>query len=149
MPSPAPNHATRWQVGLALLVAVFLVAMVASFTLAARRASPVVDADYYRHGLNYGKEQAARKAHAFTLEPRLAGAELVVEVRDPAGAPVTGGTLNFLRQAPGSTAALSLTETAPGLFRAPRPTGEGGTLRGTLSFSRGSAQASRKLVLVD
>lgn len=151
MAQKTPTTANRWQVGLALLVALFLVAMVASFTLAARRVSRVVDTDYYSHGLHYGQDQAANTGRTWSIAPRLAGSELEVQVRDQQGAPLTGGTLSF--QALGTDkltpAPLRLTEHAPGLFSTPRPAISGAPLRGTLTFTRGDATASRKMVLVD
>lgn len=151
MADKTPTTANRWQLGLALLVALFLAAMVASFTLAARRVSRVVDADYYSHGLHYGADQAANTGRTWSLAPQLSGGELQVQVRDQQGAPLSGGTLSFQAQGVGdqSSAALRLTERSPGHFSAPRPAVSGAPLRGTLTFTRGGATASRRMVLVD
>jgi nitrogen fixation protein FixH len=139
-----------YKLALGLLVALFLVAMVASFVTAARRVSRVVDPDYYSHGLNYGADQAARAGSAalsWTITPTLLGQQLQVRVADQSGAPVSGGQLSFEPQGAPAPAAFSWTEAAPGLFRTATPAA-GITLRGTLRFSRGPATLSQKLVLL-
>jgi len=50
-----PESGKPWKITLAVLVCVFLVAMVASMIIAARKVSRVVDPDYYNHGLHYGE----------------------------------------------------------------------------------------------
>ena len=150
MANATPTTGFPYRLALGLLVALFLVAMVASFVTAARRVSRVVDPDYYSHGLNYGADQAARAGSAalsWTITPTLKDGELQVRVADQSGAPVTGGQLSFEPQGAAAPAVLSWTETAPGLFRASTPAA-GTTLRGTLRFSRGTATLSHKLVLL-
>ena len=150
MPGAVKDGATGWKIGLALLVGVFLVGMAATLITAARRVSRVVDADYYSHGLHYGETQDSAKnaGVGWTMTAGLSGAELQVQVRDESGAPVAGGVLRFEPKLTGgsqSAGALALAESAPGVFRARRPAQ--GELHGTLRFTRGSAVASRKLVL--
>ncbi|GFO58319.1 hypothetical protein GMST_06440 [Geomonas silvestris] len=144
--STPQKTATRWQLALAFLVGLFVVASIASFSIAARRVSPVVDPDYYNHGLNYGAAQAANPGRDWTITPHLEAGALVVAVKDRTGAPVVGGKL--LLTAP-NLPVLPLAEGDPGLYRAPRPAAAGGQLRGTLSITRGSASASRPVVLID
>jgi len=144
-------RATHWKLGLALLVAIFLAGMAATMTIAARRVTPVVDADYYNHGLHYGQTASgARNPGAgWTMSASLAGGELQVRVSDQSGAPVTGGELRFEPRRTGARlhAAWVLAESAAGMFRAPVPASLQGELHGTLRFTRGEATASQKLVL--
>jgi len=149
MPQPTTQAGTRWKLAIMLLVGLFLAALVASFVIAARRVSRVVDTDYYSHGLHYGQEQSANAGHHWTLTPAVSGADLTVKVQDQLGAPIAGGKLSFEPSQAGNRPAppLQLSEAAPGMFRAPRPAAPGGELRGTLRFTLGQAVASRKLVL--
>ena len=142
-----------WKIMLMLLVGVFLVGTAASLYTAAHRGSRVVDADYYNHGLHYGQTGTGAKnaGMAWTMSASVAGGQLQVKVRDESGAPVAGGKLDFVPEqrgtAPRST--LALTESAPGVFSAERPSSDRGELHGTLHFALGDAVASHKLVLFD
>jgi nitrogen fixation protein FixH len=145
------STATPWKIALALLFGVFLVGMAASFVIASRRGSRVVDADYYSHGLHYDQTRTGSKNAGlnWTMSASLAGGELQVQVSDESGAPVAGGELRFEPQAgnAGLSRALALAESAPGIFRAPRPVAPNGELHGVLRFTRGEAAASHRLVL--
>ncbi|HBG06405.1 MAG: nitrogen fixation protein FixH [Geobacteraceae bacterium GWC2_58_44] len=145
------NHATRWKMALALLMAAFLIGMAATMVIAARRVTPVTDADYYNRGLHYDQTATGSKnpGLGWTMAASLAGAELQVRVKDQSGAPVAGGKLRFepKRAGAGVSAPLVLAESAPGIFLAPRPVSPQGELHGTLRFTRGEAAASQKLVL--
>jgi nitrogen fixation protein FixH len=152
MPETKKTSGTRWKLAIVLLIGVFLVAMAASLFTAAHRVSRVVDADYYSHGLHYGATQdhAKNAGLDWTIVAELSGAELQVQVRDAAGAPVTGGKLSFEPQRNGKnlpSGSLALSEATPGIFRAKRPAPAAGELHGTLLFTKGEAVASRKLVL--
>jgi hypothetical protein len=151
---PAKNSGNRWKLGIVLLIGVFLVGMTFSMVTAARRVSRVVDTDYYSHGLHYGETQDRSKnpGLGWTLAAELSGAKLQVRVSDQSGAPVSGGKLSFQPQgdARGQVAApLELAEAAPGLFQVRRPEFSGGELHGTLHYTRGEAEAHRKLVLLN
>lgn len=145
------NSGAGWKFGLALLFGVFLASTVASLVLASRRASPVVDTEYYSHGLHYDQTLQGSKnpGLSWTISASLSGQELQVQVKDATGAPVAGGLLLFVpqRNSAGSARALRLAESSPGSFRAPRPLSKKGELQGTLHFSKGEASASQKLVL--
>jgi nitrogen fixation protein FixH len=152
MPQTKEQSGARWKLGIVLLIGVFLVGMAVSLVTAARRVSRVVDTDYYSHGLHYGATQdhAKNAGLDWTIAAALSGAELQVQVRDAAGAPVAGGKLSFEPQKNGAnlpTGSLTLAEAAPGVFRARRPAPAAGELHGTLRFTKGEAVASRKLVL--
>lgn len=152
MPQTVAKGATPWKIGLALLIGAFLAAMTATLFTAASGANRVVDADYYNHGLHYGETQDRSKnpGAGWSISAGLSGSELLVRVRDEAGAPVAGGVLRFepLRAGAGQPEArLALVESAPGVFRAQSPGASRGELRGTLRFTRGAAVACQKLVL--
>jgi nitrogen fixation protein FixH len=154
MTQPAKKGGVRWQLGIALLIAVFLVGMTASMMAAARRASRVVDVDYYSHGLHYGDTQnpAKNAGLGWSMAAALSGNELQVQVKDKSGAPVPGGKLSFQprENARGQVAtALELAESAPGVFRVERPAAARGELHGTLRYRRGEAIATQKLVLLN
>jgi len=142
---------SSWQIGLALLLGVFLIGMAASLLMAARRMSRVVDTDYYSNGLHYDQTRGGSKNAGLTwsMSASLAGEELLVRVKDRTGSPVAGGRLSFesARGNSGELAVLTLSESAPGLFRALRPIAQTGELHGTLCFTRGEEAASHKLVL--
>jgi nitrogen fixation protein FixH len=152
MPQTKKQSGTRWKLAIVFLIGVFLVGMAATLITAAHRVSRVVDGDYYSHGLHYGATQdhAKNAGLDWTIAAALSGAELQVQVRDAAGAPVAGGQLSFEPQKNGAnlpTGSLALAETSPGVFRAKRPATAAGELHGTLRFTKGEAVASRKLVL--
>jgi len=154
MPQSPQHSGTRWKLGIALLICIFLVGMAVSLVTAARRVSRVVDTDYYSHGLHYGdtQDRAKNAGLSWTLKAELSGSELRVQVRDQAGVPVTGGTLGFQPQegAAGQPAgALALAESAPGDYRAQRPAPMRGEVHGTLRFTKQGAVASQKLVLLN
>lgn len=145
------NSGRPWKVTLALLVGVFLIGMASTLVIAARRVSAVTDADYYNHGLRYGRTASGsgNPGLGWTMSASLAGDELQVRVRDESGAPVSGGELKFVPKRSGAllSGTLMLAESTPGIFRAPRPVSPQGELQGTLRFTRGEAAASQKLVL--
>lgn len=145
------NSGRPWKITLALLVGAFLIAMASTLVIAARRVSAVTDADYYQHGLHYGRTASGshNPGAGWTISASLAGAELRVLIRDQSGAPVSGGELKFVPKRPGAllSGTLMLAESTPGIFRAPRPVSPQGELHGTLRFTRGEAAASQKLVL--
>jgi hypothetical protein len=150
MPSSS-GKATNWKILLALLVGAFAVGMVISFFLAADRGSGVADRDYYSHGLRYGRTAAGsiNPGLDWKISASVAGADLQVRVSDRSGTPVAGGELRFQPEQLGASAGepLPLAESAPGIFKAPRPAAPEGELHGTLRFTRGEAFATQKLVL--
>jgi len=139
-----------WQMALALLFCLFLAGMAVSIATAVSRGSRVVDVDYYRHGLHYGKtgSGASNAGLGWSMSATLTGGELRVRVQDRSGVPVAGGSMSFQpdgRTTPAAT--LALAEQAPGLFQARWPLAQQGELRGTLFFTRGEAAASQKLAI--
>lgn len=141
----------RWRILLALLVGTFLAGMILSLVLAAQRVTKVVDRDYYRKGLNYGRtvSGSVNPGLGWSISASLAGNDLQVKVLDQSGAPVPGGRLRFEPEQSGQhpPAPLQLAEVSPGTFLAPRPQSHSGELHGILHFTCGEAFATRKLVL--
>lgn len=150
MQTPALYDGKEWKLGLALLMASSLIALGATWMIAAHQVTPVTDPDYYRHGLLYGKTASGLKNPGlqWNISASLTDGDLVVRVTDADGAPLGSGTLRLeaTRGVP-SAKPLLLRETAPGLFRVPRPVSPGGELHGMLHFSRGQGTATRKVVL--
>lgn len=149
----ATTDAIFWKTTLALIALAFLAGMAATIAAAVHRGTPVVDADYYDHGLRYGKTAAGTKNPGlhWDISATVAGADLVVRVTDRSGAPISGGSLSFEPKAGGAASAAPIlwAESTAGTFRAPRPASPQGELRGTLRFTKGDAAATRKLVLID
>lgn len=144
------NKATAWKLALALLFLAFLAGMASTITIAANRVT-VTEADYYQRGLHYGQTASGSRnpGQDWSMSASLAQGALQVLVRDQSGAPVSGGRLSFEPKGAAGTggAPLTLAESEPGVYRAPRPASPEGGLRGTLRFMKGEATASQKLVL--
>lgn len=147
------NTGTPWKISLALLVGGLILGTAASLFTAVRLRSPVVDTDYYNHGLHYDQTRSGAKnaGLSWTISASLAGDQLEVLVKDASGIPVDGGQLKFepQQEGAGSRSSLALAEWAPGTFRVPRPLAPTGELRGILRFTRGDATASQKLILLN
>lgn len=141
-----------YKIAIIAVFAVFLTGMAASVVLSAKRGSRVVDAEYYQNGLQYDrtKSGAGNPGLRWSLAAAIVGPDLLVRVNDERGVPVAGGRLRF-EPARGATpnSSFSLSESAPGIFRARRPPAAAGELQGTLLFTKGEATASRKVVLFD
>lgn len=138
-----------YKVALALLVGLFLAGMLVTLLIAGRRVSRVVDADYYSHGLHYGRTANGdiNRGLDWIISATLSGGNLQVCVKDEHGAPVPGGRLQFSPERVAACGPLALAESAPGVFSAPYPAPSQGEVHGTLRFTRGDAVATQKLVL--
>lgn len=140
-----------WLYGLLLLIAVFMGAMVFSFVKAAREGSPVVDRDYYRHGLLYAPgdvgEAAARLG--WRSEPSLRNGRLELRITDRNGAPVTGGTLTVTIEGNGApTGTLTCGIEAPGVYCVPLVPVSGTVLKAGWIFRRGSDVMSGRMTVL-
>lgn len=150
MQRSAKSTGRSYKIAISLLFGIFLLGMAATLLISARRGSRVVDADYYNNGLRYGQTRsgALNPGLRWSLSAYIEGGDLLVRVSDETGAPVGGGRLLFQagRDAAGRTGALHLAESAPGIFRAPRPAAHQGELQGILLFTRGEASANQRVV---
>lgn len=137
------RHEQRCKATVALCLAGFAIATAATMLIAAARVTPVVDAEYYTHGLHYHAQPAQ-----WSITPSLLADALSVAVHDGKGAPVSGGRLEYrLETAQGQTAVpLLLKETSPGVYFA-KCAASGGDVSGTLCFSKGDEKMSKKMVL--
>ncbi len=143
---------SRWIISLLVLIGVFVVSTAASMIFAARRVSRVVDADYYRHGIHYGEmhDRPGEAGREWRMAASLTGGQFEVQVRDGAGAPVTGGHVTcdlVLGRAPRKVS-LVLIESRPGIYRASCPAALHGEGYGTMRCTRGNAAVSGKVVVV-
>ncbi|HBA89207.1 MAG TPA: nitrogen fixation protein FixH [Geobacter sp.] len=150
MPSSTKSTGRSYKIALSLMFGIFLLGMAATLLLSTRRGSRVVDAEYYNNGLHYGQtgSGARNPGLGWSLSASIQGSDLLVKVNDEQGAPVAGGKLFFQpgRSATVRNEAVTLSESSPGIFRAPRPAAAEGDLQGTLLFSRGEASASQRVV---
>ncbi|KAF0216319.1 MAG: FixH family [Geobacteraceae bacterium] len=148
-----------WQLLLVSLVFVFAAAMTATLIGAARRVSPVVDADYYARGLNYGKdEEKTRNAQrlGWRISASYAGELLEIRVHDRGGGPVKGGnvTLTLYDGKTGMSEARAegnvpgITETSPGVYSVGLKTAGGKDLTGKVVFAKGDAVISERVVIL-
>jgi len=151
MQTSARNGTSPYKIALALIFAAFLIGMAATLTISANRGTRVVDSDYYNNGLHYDQTPSGAKnpGLGWSMSASLADNGLRVLVNDENGAPIGGGKLSFHPKRGGADEAgtLPLTESAPGVFSAPRPASPQGELHGTLRFTKGEASASQKVVL--
>ena len=151
MSVPATSNGKIWLYGLLLLIAVFMGAMVFSFVKAAREGSPVIDRDYYRHGLHYApgdvSEAAARLG--WRSEPSFRNGRLELRITDRNGAPVTGGTLTVTIEGNGApTGTLTCGIEAPGVYCVPLVPVSGAVLKAGWIFRRGSDTMSGRMTVM-
>ncbi|MFZ3208013.1 MAG: FixH family protein [Geobacteraceae bacterium] len=88
-----------WQVLIVALVVVFIIGMAATFVTLARKGSPVVDVDYYAHGMRYGSDRNREirgEKQGWRMETVMREGTLEVRVRDGRGVPVHGGRLTLI-----------------------------------------------------
>lgn len=148
MTTTVPTTSRRWQLGILLMLAVFLLGMATTLFISVQRGSQVTDSDYYRHGLSYDRTGSGglNPGLYWTMSASLSGKDLQVRVHDENGAPVAGGKLQLQSSRAGNKEVLALAETAPGVFLSPWPASGASELRGVLLFTKGEASASRKVV---
>ncbi len=138
----------RWQLSIALMVAVFLLGMTVTMLMSMWRGAGVTDTQYYQNGLNYDRTKSGARNPGlnWSMSASLAGRDLQVRVHDEKGAPITGGALQFRTEAYGNPTVLSLNEASPGVFVSPWPATGKAELKGLLVFTKGEATASQKVV---
>ncbi len=133
------------------VLVLFIAATVASIVIAKKRGSRVVDTEYYSHGLHYAEnhDTAGNTGNKWVMAATADSTHIQVTVRDEQGAPLTGGaatcSLDQSATTPGTV--LQLSESPPGIYRAPRPTSAQGELRGTIRVAKGSGVISGRVVL--
>jgi len=133
-----------WAAALAVVMGSLFLVSAGSFLAALRHPSPVVDTDYYSHGLHYGRDG---KEAPWRLEAATTREAVEIRVVDPAGAPVTRGQL-VCRLNGRADHAVTFSESRPGTYAAPRTLLPKGDLHATVVFSRGGFQSTRRMVII-
>ena len=138
----------RWQLGILLMIGLFLLGMAVTMTLSLTHGSGVTDTDYYQNGLNYDRTRSGARNPGlnWTLSATLSGKDLQVRVHDEKGTLLTGGRLEFRTGGDAASATLHLSESSPGVFVAPWPAGAQSELHGVLLYQKGEACAARKVM---
>lgn len=156
MAERTPKHSmNRWQVGIILLVGLFLGALLLTVALAFRRVSPVVAPDYYQRGLHYDRERV-RETQGERLGWRLSteqhGPLLRLRLQDGAGRPVTGGEGEFFVETlAGLTAgagSLPLAEEGGGWYGVRLPPAAAAGARGRVTIGTTDASISRRVAVL-
>ena len=149
--SQKSSRGKNWLYGLVLLILVFLVGMIFSLVKAAREGSPVVDRDYYRHGLVYapGDVGGAAARLGWRAEPSYRNGRLELRITDRNGAPVTGGTLTVTIEGKGAPAGtLTCGIEGPGMYCVPLIPASGAILKAGWIFRRGSDIMSGRMTVL-
>jgi hypothetical protein len=151
-----------WQVLIVALVVVFIIGMAATFVTLARKGSPVVDVDYYAHGMRYGSDRNREirgEKQGWRMETVMAEGALEVRVLDGRGRPVHGGRLTLTladrpysgeekgRYAWANSAPITGREQSPGLYIIALPRQHAGDRHGKLTFTGGDAMLTQKVVI--
>lgn len=157
---PASGHS--WRILIVALVVVFIIGMAATFVTLARKGSPVVDMDYYAHGMRYGSDRNREirgEKQGWRMETVMAEGALEVKVRDGSGVPVHGGRLTLTlagrpcsskekgSYAWANSAPLTGFERNTGLYRVILPPQHAGDRHGKLTFTRGDTMLMQRVVI--
>jgi len=143
---------TRWPLAVTLLVLIFLVFSAWSAYRAVNDGTPVLDRDYYSHGLKYNHarvEEKAAEGMGWELSARMEGHRVEVHLFDQVGRPVAAceGKLVFFTSKQYDWHDLLLVESAPGLYTATIDPLLHGEVSTELQLSRDGARISRRLLL--
>lgn len=98
------KRATLWPLSIVVCLGALMVLYAYLFHVAGDPAALVVEKDYYQKGLHYSDEMAQQRLNSslgWTVSPMISalpagGADLRVEVRDAAGAPLSGATVDVV-----------------------------------------------------
>ena len=151
-----------WRILIVALVVVFIIGMAATFVTLARKGSPVVDVDYYAHGMRYGSDRNREirgEKQGWRMETVMREGTLEVRVRDGRGVPVHGDRLTLtLADRPCSgeekgsyawanSAPFTGREQSPGLYTIALPRQHAGDRHGKLTFTGGDAVLTQRVVI--
>ncbi len=151
-----PTHPRHRQPLLTAIILVFLALTLWAVDQARRKVSPVIDREYYAHGLTFNQtelEQTAANTRGWTLKMRIAGPSLETFLSDGSGRPVTGakGDLVILGSHSGANPPLGLPlrEQDRGHYLASLPEGLSGQgqVQAQVSFSLDGARIHRTMML--
>jgi nitrogen fixation protein FixH len=114
-----------WPFGLFLTLATFVVIQLGVVTLATTSFEGLDDVEYYRHGVEYGKEIARQKMQSelgWKLDPKVTGGQLYLAIVDADGKPVRRAEVLATVGRPATLREDSehrLSEVGPGIYQAP------------------------------
>lgn len=140
----------RWPLLLLTLAAIFVGVTGWSINRAAKGVSPVLDRQYYQHGLAYDKGELSRKnAEARGWHPQItiSGDRLALRLTDPALRPITGCLGTVLCGQANAALPLSLTEISPGLYEADLPSLSALGTELTLTIGKEDAGLTRRFFI--
>lgn len=146
-----PGHGAekKWKLIVTSLVVFFTCALVATMMLA-KHAVKVLDQDYYRQGLDYGRQStAAEKTSGWKRTYSFRSGLLRVTVTDSTGIPVSGAkTLFTPHQISANDAhSVKLDECEPGVYQTSVALEDVKEIRGTIFIKRDEAALSEKVAL--
>lgn len=120
-----------WPCGLFLSLALFVTVQLSVVTLATTTFEGLDEVEYYRHGVEYGKEMARQKHQkelGWTLSSKWAGDELYLAVQDSDGKPVQRAEVLATVGRPATRkddSSHELSEVGPGIYTTSVPKGDG------------------------
>lgn len=134
------------------LLGSFILFLVWSGFQASTQGTQVTDRDYYSKGLKYNSTQVEKRAAdalGWTLSPSLVEGDLLIELRDGKGEPVTAASgLLHLYSRPGiDLLKIPLREVEAGRYRARLPQELTGEVTLRLEFERAGARINRQLLI--
>ena len=148
--SDAKEKGIVWKAAIGVIFLVFFTGMAISMTMAARKGSKVVDRDYYSKGLHYNETSrtGSQNTAKWSISSRLTDGELRFHLTDATEKPLAGAALTLTMMADGvARQTIKLSETAPGIYSAPCPSGSGSELRGFLRIIQGSDVMETRVVI--
>jgi nitrogen fixation protein FixH len=156
--SDKKTHGNYWKSTIFGLVALFIVSMIVSLSLAARRVSRVVDRDYYVHGLDYqreGEQLTNGVRMGWRLETAYNDGIVRVKATDGAGRPVSGGRVTLRNSSSAGMvkgdrtfAVPRFTEESPGVYSARLGSVQDGDLQGQIIVNKDNAAIASRLVIL-
>lgn len=114
-----------WPFGLFLSLALFVVVQLSVVTLATTSFEGLDDVEYYRHGVEYGKEIARQKMQkelGWKLSPIVKDDKVYLALQDADGKPVQRAQVTATAGRPATLKEdvdVSLKEVGPGIYEAP------------------------------
>lgn len=139
----------EWPIGIAAVLVLSSVGQIWFATVASRDKAFAVEGDYYEKAVHWNDELAQRKQNAhlgWKVVPSLqlgrgnGEGSIAVELRDSAGAAITGATVQVLAMhnaRANRQLSARLTEAGEGIYRAPLPAQRPGEWELRFSVTRG------------
>lgn len=128
---PAPSGWNPWPFGLSLALGLFVVIQLSVVTMASTTFEGLDDVEYYRHGVEYGKEIARQKMQSelgWKLSPKITDDALYLAITDSDGKPVQRAQVEATVGRPATITQDTdyvLSESGPGIYKVPFQLGSG------------------------